>query len=60
MESNTLVSTQADLEVVVVVTFVGDLDKIGAEVEVEEVEVFIEPIVDIDFGDIDSGDIDLD
>jgi hypothetical protein len=52
MESNSLISTQADLEVEVVVAFVGSLDKIGAEAEVEEVEVFLESIVDIDFGDI--------
>lgn len=47
------VSTQADLEVEVLITFVGDLSKIGAEVEVDDVEIEIKTPVSIDFGFVD-------
>lgn len=51
MGSNKL-STQANLEVEVLITFAGDVNKIGAEVEVVEVEVEIKTPPRIDFGDI--------
>jgi rRNA-processing protein FCF1 len=44
------VNTQADLEVEVLITFVGDLSKIGAEVEVDDVEIEIKAPASIDFG----------
>ncbi len=56
------VNTQADLEVEVLITFVGDLSKIGAEVEVDDVEIEIKTHVSIDFGFVepDWGDGDND
>lgn len=47
------VSTQADLEVEVLITFVGDLSKIGAEVEIDDVEIEIKAPASIDFGFVD-------
>jgi len=47
------VNTQADLEVEILITFVGDLSKIGAEVEVDDVEIEIKTPVSIDFGFVD-------
>lgn len=44
------VNTQVDLEVEVLITFVGELDKIGVEVEVDYVEVELQSPVSIDFG----------
>lgn len=44
------VSTQANLEVEVLITFVGDLSKIGAEVEIDDVEIEIKAPASIDFG----------
>ncbi|MBE9208298.1 DUF4935 domain-containing protein [Nostoc sp. LEGE 06077] len=46
------VNTQAYLEIEVLITFVGDLDKIGAEVEVDDVEVETKSPISIDFGNI--------
>ena len=56
------VDTQANLEVGVLITFIGDLNKVGAEVEVDAVEVEIETPVSVDFGDVepDWGDEDYD
>jgi predicted nucleic acid-binding protein len=56
------VNTQADLEIEVLITFVGNLDKVGSEVEVDYVEVEIPSQVSIDFGYIepDWGDGDYD
>jgi len=61
MGGNT-VNTQANLEVEVLITFVGDLNKVGAEVEVDDVEVEIKTPASIDFGYIepDFGDEDYD
>lgn len=44
------VSTQANLEVEVLITFVGNLSKIGAEVEIDDVEIEIKAPASIDFG----------
>lgn len=44
------VNTQADLEVEVLITFIGDLSKIGAEVEIDDVEIEIKAPASIDFG----------
>jgi hypothetical protein len=44
------VNTQADLEAEVLITFVGDLTKIGAEAEVDDVEIEIKAPASIDFG----------
>lgn len=44
------VNTQADLEAEVLITFVGDLSKIGAEAEVDDVEIEIKAPASIDFG----------
>jgi hypothetical protein len=44
------VNTQADLEIEILITFVGDLNKIGAEVEVENVEIEIKAPASINFG----------
>jgi hypothetical protein len=58
------VRTQANLEVEVLITFAGDLNKVGAQVEVEvdDVTVEIKTPISIDFGDIepDWGDEDYD
>jgi PIN domain len=61
MGGNT-VNTQANLEVEVLITFVGNLNKVGAEVEVDDVEIEIKTPVSIDFGYIepDWGDEDYD
>jgi PIN domain len=42
-------SIQTNLDVDILVSFIGDLDKVGAEVEVEDVEIEI-TIPDVDFG----------
>lgn len=56
------VNTQADLDVEVLITFLGDLSKIGAEVEVDRIEIEIKEPASIDFGfvDLDWGDRDYD
>ncbi len=56
------VNTQADLEVEILITFVGDFNKVGAEVEVDDVEIEIKPPASINFGfvDPDWGDEDYD
>lgn len=42
-------SIQTNLDVNILVSFIGDLDKVGAEVEVEDVEIEI-TMPDVDFG----------
>ncbi|MEH2245095.1 PIN domain-containing protein [Nostoc sp.] len=42
-------SIQTNLDVDILVSFIGDLDKVGAEVEVEDVEIEI-TVPDVDFG----------
>jgi len=56
------VNTQENLEVEVLITFVGDFNRVGAQVEVDEVEVEMKTPVCIDLGDIapDWGDEDYD
>jgi rRNA-processing protein FCF1 len=57
------INTQANLEEVeVLITFVGNWNKINAEVEVDNVEVKVKTPVSIDFGNIepDGGDEDYD
>jgi len=49
MGSNT-VNTQADLDIKVLITFVGDLNRIGAEVEVDNVEIETKVSDSINFG----------
>jgi hypothetical protein len=49
----TTVSTQTNLDVKILITFVGDLNRVGAEIEVDEVDVEIPTPIDIDFGLID-------
>lgn len=44
------VSAQANLKVDVLITFVGDLSKIGAEVEIDDVEIEVKRPASIDFG----------
>jgi hypothetical protein len=55
-------NTQGNLEVDVLITFVGDLNKVGAEVEVDDVEVEIKKPASIDLGYVepDFGDADYD
>ena len=51
------VNIQADLEVEVLITFVGNLSKIGAEVEVDDVEIEVKtPTIDFGFVKPDWGD----
>ena len=45
-----IVNTQAVLEAEVLITFVGNLSKIGAEFEVDDVEIKINAPASIDFG----------
>lgn len=42
-------SIQTNLDVDILVSFIGDLDKVGAEFEVEDVEIEI-TVPDVDFG----------
>lgn len=42
-------SIQTNLDVDILVSFIGDLDKVGTEVEVEDVEIEI-TMPDVDFG----------
>ena len=44
------VNTQTDLDVEILIAFVGDLSKIGAAVEVDDVEIEIKAPASIDFG----------
>ncbi|MBD2667211.1 hypothetical protein B6N60_02733 [Richelia sinica FACHB-800] len=44
------VKTQADLDVEVLITFVGDLNKIGAEFDVDDIEIEIQAPLSINFG----------
>ncbi|MEP6518578.1 PIN domain-containing protein [Microcoleus vaginatus] len=46
------VNTQDNLEVEVLITFVGDFNRVGAQVEVDEVEVEMKTPAWIDLGDI--------
>ena len=43
---------QTYLDVDILVSFVGNLDKIGAEVEVDDVEIEIKRLDAVDFGEI--------
>lgn len=54
------VNTQGNLDVEVLITFVGDLNKVGAEVEVDDVEVEIKTPASMDLGYVepDFGDAD--
>ncbi|MEH2012407.1 PIN domain-containing protein [Nostoc sp.] len=46
---NSSASIQTNLDVDILVSFIGDLDKVGAEFEVEDVEIEI-TVPDVDFG----------
>jgi hypothetical protein len=45
-------SIQTNLDVGILVSFVGNLDKIGAEIEVDDVEIEIKTLDAVDFGEI--------
>ena len=46
------IDTQTNLEVGVLITFTGDLNKVGTEIEIDEVEVEIPKAISVDFGDL--------
>lgn len=51
MAANSL-DSQTDLEVRVLIKFIGDLSKVATEIEIDNVEVEIKKAISIDFGDI--------
>jgi len=46
------IDTQTNLEVGVLITFAGDLNKVGTEIEIDDVEVEIPKAISVDFGDL--------
>ena len=46
------IDTQTNLEVGVLITFTGDLNKVGTEIEIDDVEVEIPKAISVDFGDL--------